>query len=235
MKLLMLSSSREGQHDYLQTARATIMSHLNGIQELLFVPFAGVTLNWDDYVQKVQQALPDIRVQGIHQYADAKQAVEQAKAIAVGGGNTFNLLNQLYRLELLDVIRDKVAAGMPYIGWSAGSNICGDSIRTTNDMPIIEPPSFSALKLVPFQINPHYTDYQHPGHNGETRGQRLAEFMALNPQMPVIAIREGSALVRLGDKLTLQGPHPGIVFLGGKQQDIQPADDLSAFLRSSDQ
>lgn len=230
MNVLMLSSSREGQHGYLETARPAILEHLAGIKELLFVPFAGVTLGWDDYVEKVQLALPEVKVTGIHQTADAVRAVNSAQAIAVGGGNTFNLLNELYKQDLLACIREKVKNGLPYIGWSAGSNICGNSIRTTNDMPIIEPPSFDALQFVPFQINPHYTDYQPPGHNGETRAQRLAEFMVLNPSMPIVAIREGSALCRLGSQLTLTGPHPGILFLGGEQQEIPAGQDLSHLL-----
>ncbi|MBN7820675.1 dipeptidase PepE [Bowmanella yangjiangensis] len=230
MKVLMLSSSREGQYGYLETARSTILNHLAGIDELLFVPFAGVTLGWDDYVEKVQTALPEVKVTGIHQTSNAKQAVESAQAIAVGGGNTFNLLTELYKQDLLELIRAKVTQGLPYIGWSAGSNICGNSIRTTNDMPIIEPPSFNALQLVPFQINPHYTDYQPPGHNGETRAQRLAEFMVLNPVMPIVAIREGSALLRVDNQLTLVGPHSGILFLGGEQQDIASGQDLSHLL-----
>ncbi|MBC3764305.1 dipeptidase PepE [Neptunicella marina] len=229
-KLLLLSSSREKQTSYLSHAQSMIDQHLNGISEILFIPYAGVTVGWDDYTQMVQQALPDLKISGIHQHQNAKQAVQQAKAILVGGGNTFNLLYQLYKHNLLNDIRQSVTNGVPYIGWSAGSNIAGNSIRTTNDMPIIEPPSFDALNLVPFQLNPHYTEYQPPGHNGETRAQRLEEFMVLNPAMPVIAICEGSALQRIDKQLTLMGPHSGFVFKAGEKIEIIPGGDLSAYL-----
>lgn len=230
MNLLLLSSSREGQSEYLQHAQTMINSHLVNKTEVLFIPFAGVTVDWDSYTQMVQQALPQFQITGIHQTTNAKQAIENTQAIMVGGGNTFNLLYQLYKQNLLTVIRKKVSEGIPYVGWSAGSNIAGNSIRTTNDMPIIEPPSFDALELVPFQLNPHYTDYQPPGHNGETRAQRLAEFMVLNPTMPVLAIREGSALKRQDHQLTLLGNKSGLVFIGGQQIDIEPNQDLSAYL-----
>ena len=230
MKILMLSSSRSGNETYLQTAKPMIFEHLDEIQELLFIPFAGVTVSWDDYTEMVQNALPEINITGIHQTANLKRAVEQASSIAVGGGNTFNLLNELYQQDLLTVIQEQVKNGTPYIGWSAGSNICGNSIRTTNDMPIIQPPSFQALNLVPFQLNPHYTDYQPPGHNGETRAQRIEEFCTLNPHMPVIGIREGTALKRQSDTLTLVGELPGIVFNGKHQMVIEPGQDISNYL-----
>lgn len=230
MQLLMLSSSREGDSGYLEHAIPFINQHLGDIQELVFIPFAGVTVDWNEYTQLVQDTLPHIKVTGIHQYGSAKNALEQAQAIAVGGGNTFNLLNELYQQELLELIKTRVSHGVPYIGWSAGSNICGNSIRTTNDMPIVEPPSFNALNLVPFQLNPHYSDYHPPGFNGETRAQRLAEFMAVNPQMPVLAIREGSALLRQGNKLTLIGDKDGVVFKGGEQENIKAGSTLSDYL-----
>lgn len=231
MKVLMLSSSREGQSGYLETARRHILNQAEGAKQLLFVPFAGVTVNWDDYTAMVQQALPELEVVGIHRTPNAQLALRQAQAVAVGGGNTFRLLNELYRQALLEPLRERVRQGLPYIGWSAGANICGNSIRTTNDMPIVQPPSFAALKLVPFQINPHYTDYHPPGHNGETRAQRLAEFMVLEPHMPVLAIREGSALLREGQQLTLLGQHSGVVFQGGQHHEIEPGTDLSHYLK----
>ena len=230
MNILMLSSSRSGNENYLETAKPMIMEHLQGVKTLLFIPFAGVTVDWDKYTQMVQDALPEITVQGIHQADNAIEAIAKAEAIAVGGGNTFNLLSEIYQQGLLNPIREKVKSGAPYIGWSAGSNICGNSIRTTNDMPIIQPPSFDALQFVPFQLNPHYTDYQPPGHNGETRAQRIAEFCTLTPDMPVIGIREGTALQRTGDRLTLKGEFPGVVFIGTDTGVIEPGQDLSSYL-----
>jgi dipeptidase E len=226
----MLSSSRVASEDYLQHAVPMLNEHLPKIKELLFIPFAGVTINWDDYTKKVQNALPNYKIKGIHQFSNAHHALENAQAILVGGGNTFNLLNQLYQQELLEIIKSQVNKGIPYVGWSAGSNICGNSIRTTNDMPIIQPPNFNALNLVPFQLNPHYTDYQASGHNGETRAQRIEEFCVLNPDMPVIGIREGSALVLQGRALLLKGDLDAVVFEEGSQRVIRPNQDLSMYL-----
>lgn len=232
MNILMLSSSREGDESYLASAKPTILKHLGETNEVLFIPFAGVTMNWDAYTQKVQDALPELSINSIHKNTNALNAVNNAAAIMIGGGNTFNLLHTLYQEDILAAIRSKVLLGTHYIGWSAGSNICGDSIRTTNDMPIIQPPSFNALGLVPFQINPHYSDYHPPGFNGETRAQRISEFCTLNPNMPVVGIREGSALVRDSLGLHLVGSKDGIVFCGNESYPIKPEQDLSALLNS---
>jgi dipeptidase E len=230
MNVLMLSSSKVANEDYLQHAIPMLNQHLSNIKELLFIPFAGVLVSWDDYTKKVQHALPDFQIIGIHQCSNAHQALERAQAILVGGGNTFNLLNELYRQNLLCTVKNQVYKGTPYVGWSAGSNICGNSIRTTNDMPIVQPPSFDALNFVPFQLNPHYTDYQAPGHNGETRAQRIEEFCILNPEMPVIGIREGCALLLQGESLVLKGESDGVIFEGNSQSVIHPNQDLSGYL-----
>ncbi|WP_085297696.1 dipeptidase PepE [Cognaticolwellia mytili] len=233
--LLLLSSSRVGDTKYLEHALNMIKAKLNGVTDLLFVPYAGVTVNYDEYTQTVQNALNtiDVKVTGIHQYDDPIAAVNNAQAIAVGGGNTFHLLHQLYKQNLIPAIQSKVATGMPYIGWSAGSNIAGLSIRTTNDMPIIEPESFTALNLVDFQLNPHYTDYNPPGHNGETRAQRLAEFMVLNPKTPIVAIVEGTALDIADNSLRLtcdNGSNSGYIFKGGHKSTITTEDNLNDLL-----
>jgi dipeptidase E len=230
MKLLMLSSSQYLDTGYLTHAQSLIDEHLNGVNELLFIPYAGVTVGWDDYLTKVQSALPNICIKSIHHYQDPVAAVKEAQSLAVGGGNTFNLLHTLYQNNLIEVIRERVAGGVPYIGWSAGSNICGNSIRTTNDMPIIQPISFDALQLVPFQLNPHYSDYQPPGHNGETRAERLAEFLALNPTMPIVGIREGSALKLQGDKLSVVGHTDGVIFTSAKTDSVKVGQDISHLL-----
>jgi len=227
----MLSSSRASSEDYLQHATPLIKQHLEETSEILFIPFAGVSINWDNYTTKVQQALPNYNIKGIHQFDDPIQAITKAQAILVGGGNTFNLLNQLYTQGLFTPLKNQVNNGTPYIGWSAGSNICGNSIRTTNDMPIVQPPSFDALSFVPFQLNPHYTDYQPPGHNGETRAQRIEEFCILNPDMPVIGIREGGALLLQDNRLSLKGTLDAIVFENNKQSIIKPEQDISAYLK----
>lgn len=231
---LMLSSSRQGDEAYLEHARAHILAHLGDIRDLLFVPYAAVTGTYDEYVNKVAEALPECNVTGLHTVEDPVSAINHAKengqSIVVGGGNTFHLLSTLYAGALMVPIKHAIADATPYIGWSAGSNICGQSIRTTNDMPIIEPPSFEALNIVPFQLNPHYTDYQPEGHNGETRDQRLFEFTALNPTTPVMAIREGTALTLTNNKLTLVGEKEGYLFLGNDKSAIAPGADLTEFL-----
>lgn len=228
--VLMLSSSRMGDEAYLEHAREMIFEHLGDEKDVLFIPFAGVTLEWDDYVEKVRQALPELTITGIHTCDAPADAVSSARAILVGGGNTFNLLNELYKQSLLEPLQRKVSQGLPYIGWSAGSNICGNSIRTTNDMPIVEPPSFAALNFLSCQLNPHYTDYQPPGHNGETRDDRLFEFTRLSPETPVLAIREGTALQYSKGRLTLLGELEGFCFSGNDKTPIAPGQDLTHYL-----
>ena len=231
---LMLSSSRQGDEAYLEHAKPHILAHLGDIRDLLFVPYAAVTGTYDEYVDKVAEALPECNVTGLHTVEDPVSAIHHAKengqSIVVGGGNTFHLLSTLYAGALMVPIKHAIADATPYIGWSAGSNICGQSIRTTNDMPIIEPPSFEALNIVPFQLNPHYADYQPEGHNGETRDQRLFEFTALNPTTPVVAIREGTALTLTDSKLSLAGDKEGYVFLGNEKSPIAPGADLTELL-----
>lgn len=226
----MLSSSRAADEPFLAHAKCMIKPMLEPIQNVLFIPYAGVTLDWDSYTAMVQTALPELNIKGIHQYSDPVQAVRSAQAIAVGGGNTFNLLHQLYSHNLLGVIQARVRQGCPYIGWSAGSNICGPTICTTNDMPIVQPESFNALNFLPFQLNPHYWDDQAPGQNGETRAQRIAEFCKLNPTRPVLGIREGTALRLAGTHLSLIGDLPGVVFHGNEQREITGDSDLAIFL-----
>jgi dipeptidase E len=236
-KLLLISSSSAAQTAYLEHAKTMIEDHLEGIKDILFIPYAGVTVSYDDYTDKVQSALKslNINVIGIHKSKDGLSAINEAKAIVIGGGNTFHLLHQLYENNLLSAIKERVNLGVPYIGWSAGSNVAGTSICTTNDMPIIEPRSFKALNLVPFQLNPHYTDFNPPGHNGETREQRLAEFMVINPEMPIVGIVEGSALKLKDNKLSLiafkaiEKPE-GFLFKSGKKSIIAVKDDISHLL-----
>lgn len=232
MNLLLLSSSRAGNSEYLAPYLPWITAHLGTIRTVLFIPYAGVTVSYDDYLAKVQQALSPyaIEVQSIHQFADPRQAVSEAQAILVGGGNTFQLLHQLYHHDILTLIRNRVQSGIPYIGWSAGSNIAGATICTTNDMPIVEPPSFKALNLLPWQLNPHYTDYAPAGFHGETRDMRLAEFMLLHPETPIIALPEGTALQLSDNRLKLLGSAGGFKFLNSDKQPIAANEDLSALL-----
>jgi dipeptidase E len=196
MRLLLLSNSTTDQ-GYLVHAADWIRDFLGEeVQRVLLVPFAAVTFSFDDYATKVRGVFEPLgyAVDSIHEAPDPARAVREAEAIAVGGGNTFRLLSRLYRLGLLDLIRKRVRDGVPYLGWSAGANLACPTIRTTNDMPIVQPPSFDALHLIPFQINPHYTDAHPPGHKGETRADRLREFIELNQDMPVLGMPEGTAL-----------------------------------------
>lgn len=231
-KLLLCSSSKAGDSAYLEPVVPQLKEFLNKSCSIVFVPYAGVGMSHDDYTAKVAEVLEPCgySVQGLHTFTDQAAACRDAEAILVGGGNTFHLLAQLQKLELIRPIRKAVAAGTPYIGWSAGANIAGLSIRTTNDMPIVQPSSFDALALVPFQLNPHYSDYQPPGFHGETRDQRLAEFMVVAPQTPVLAIREGTALRVNGQQMTLIGKSDGCVFNGGHKTVLECNSDLSVWL-----
>lgn len=235
--LLLLSSSKEGDSGYLVHALPLIEQFLlksnpEAAQNALFIPFAGVSISFDQYLTSVQKALQptNIKLNSIHQADDPAQAIKHASAIIVGGGNTFHLLHQLYQFDLIGRIREKVMSGTPYIGWSAGSNIATPSIRTTNDMPIVQPPSFHALHLVPFQINPHYIDQHPPGFNGETREQRLAEYMQVNPDSTVIGLPEGTGLEVVQERIHLVGEKPAYRFKGGVKQEFTQQDDISDIL-----
>lgn len=236
--ILLLSSSRVGNTEYLSHALNLIKDHLGGINNVIFIPYAGVTINYDEYTQTVRRAFKSvsINVNGIHEFDDPLNAIKDSQAIVVGGGNTFRLLERLYHFNLLDAIRAKTATGAPYVGWSAGSNIAGISIKTTNDMPIVEPKSFNALNLVPFQLNPHYSEYQAPGHNGESREQRIAEFMKLEQQVPVVGLVEGTGLLICGTSISLvQGQDvsaSGYLFKSGTKTQFCDKDDLGKLLNS---
>ncbi|EGP42670.1 dipeptidase PepE [Achromobacter insuavis] len=221
MNLLLLSNS-SSDAGYLVHALPDIrelIATLPAGAPAVFVPYAGVTRNWDDYTAVVVTALADtgLDIQPLHRAADPVAALEKAAVIIVGGGNTFNLLGQLRRQGLLSVVARRVREGAAYLGWSAGSNLACPSICTTNDMPITDPEGFDALGLLSFQINPHYTNAHPPGHRGETRAQRLAEFCTLNPTMPVLGLPEGAALRVRGAAITLVGPHDAPLFLGGNE------------------
>jgi dipeptidase E len=214
--LLLLSSSRVDDTEYLSHALPIITDFLahklpsadnHGDRELLFIPYAGVTINYDQYEAMVSAAFAAIgyTIKSIHHHPDPVAAIDDAQAIVVGGGNTFELLSKLYENSVLARIKEKVESGTPYIGWSAGSNIAGPTIKTTNDMPIVEPPSFQALNLVSFQINPHYIDGSPPGHNGETREQRLQEFLTINTSDKVVGIPEGTGLLIRSNELSYVG------------------------------
>ncbi|MCO4864520.1 dipeptidase PepE [Cupriavidus sp. WGlv3] len=220
-RILLMSSSRKDNLGYLEHAGEQIHTLLkHEPRKVLFVPFAGVTFSFDTYEGMVRPVFEKLgyALESIHHSADPRRAVQQADAIAVGGGNTFALLKRLYDAGIVDAIRAKVRAGTPYVGWSAGSNVACPTIRTTNDMPIVQPPSLRALGLVPFQINPHFISGKPAGHNGESREERLAEFLHINAPEQVFALPEGSALYSdgttglvLGERNALWFPAEGQV------------------------
>lgn len=230
-RLLLLSSSRTHGTEFLEHCRDWIARHFDGVRKLAFVPYAGITLDWDTYTSRVADALAPlgIEVAGVHRGAAPREVLQESEAVAVGGGNTFQLLNELYRNELLDAIVARVRRGMPYMGWSAGSNVACPTIRTTNDMPVVEPPGFSALGLFPCQINPHFTDARPPGHMGETRSQRIEEFLLANPRETVLGLPEGGALKLTDGELELLGKHPVLFRYGEEAREIHSAAEL-AFL-----
>jgi len=231
-RLLLLSNSRSPGLGYLEHALAPLAAFLgNGVRQVAFIPWAAVTEGHDEYVARVREVFGalGVAVRSVHD-GDASAIVEGADAIVVGGGNTFQLLARMHYSGLLDRVRTRVRAGVPYVGWSAGSNLACPSIRTTNDMPIVQPPSFAALELVPFQINPHYTDQVIPGHGAESRDDRIAEFLALNSGVRVVGLREGSLLRREGDRMTLLGPHPLRLFAAGTPAEEVPPGDVSQSL-----
>ncbi len=203
------------------------------VKRVLFFPFAAVTRTEDEYAEKVRKHFGPLgyEVESLHEVGDARAAVRSADAFAVGGGNTFKLLRAVYESGVYELVRERVEAGVPYVGWSAGSNLACPTIRTTNDMPIVEPPTFTAFDLVPFQINPHYTDYHPPGHMGETRDERLAEFVHVNPSVHVVGIREGTMLRVEGDGIELLGGKPARHFYKGREpRDVAPEESFSFLL-----
>jgi dipeptidase E len=215
-RILLMSSSRKDNLGYLEHAPEQIHALLrHEKRRIAFVPYAGVTLSFDTYEGFVKPVFEKLgyEVEAIHRSPDPRKAVEQADAIAVGGGNTFALLKRMYDAGIVDVIRGKVKSGTPYIGWSAGSNVACPTIRTTNDMPIVQPPTFRALGLVPFQINPHFISGKPVGHNGESREEHLSEFLEINVPEQVFALPEGSALLSDGVTGTVLGERGALHFV----------------------
>ena len=208
MRLLIVSTSKIHGSAYMEYLFDELKDYFKGINEILFIPYARPGgISYDEYTAVSRDAFAQvgIAVKGIHEFDDPVEAVGKAEGIFTGGGNTFLLLRTLYEKNLIKPIQEAVRKGTPYMGSSAGSNMTGLTIGTTNDMPIVYPPSFDALQLVPFNINPHYLDPDpNSKHQGETRETRINEFMHFNTQ-PVIGLREGSWLRREGEKLELKG------------------------------
>ncbi len=233
MKLLLISNSTNAGEEYLKYPVGNIGKHLQGVCEIVFVPYAAVTFSYDEYERKVQKRFDEIgiRVRSIHRAADPRKAIREAEAICVGGGNTFALAKKMQEQGLMAAILRKIKDGTPYVGWSAGSNVCCPTICTTNDMPIVEPQSFKAIGAVRFQINPHYLDANPEGHAGETREQRILEYIEANPRRYVVGLREGCMLRLENGILELIGSRPMRIFKKGIEPfEVKAGDDLSFLL-----
>ena len=213
--IIIASTSTVHGTGYLAYILDELKVFFQDVKTILFIPYARPSgISHDEYTEKVNDTFNKIdkNAQGIHAFNNPAEAIEKAEAIFVGGGNTFVLLNQLYKLNLIADLKKVVSEGIPYLGTSAGSNICGLTIKNTNDMPIVYPPDFNALGFVPFNINPHYLDPDRRStHMGETRETRIKEFHCYNTQ-PVIGLREGSWLHVEGDSIILKGPLSARVF-----------------------
>lgn len=220
MNLLLMSSSRSADTGFLEANADALASTLQGVKRALFIPYAIVGEDRAERVAFVKDRVADfgITMEDIDEADDAGRAVADAEAVLVSGGNTFHLLASLYANEIVESLRTRVRQGLPYVGWSAGSNVAGRTIRTTNDMPIVYPPSFRALDLVPFQLNPHYTDAMPEGLRGETREQRIREFLAAHPREIVVGLPEGAALRVEGGRMRLAGRHDAWLFRAGEQR-----------------
>jgi dipeptidase E len=234
MRLLLISNSTNAGEEYLDYPKSNIRSFLGDKPvKALFIPYAAVTFSFDLYEEKVRNRFREVGhdVISIHRFDDPVKAVEEAEAIVVGGGNTWQLLKMVQDNNLIDAVVRKVTGGTPYIGWSAGSNLACPTIRTTNDMAITEPRSFNAFRLIPFQINPHYLDANPAGHAGETREQRIEEFIEVNPGMYVLGLREGTMLLVEKGKMKLIGPRKARIFLrGNAPAEMSEGEDLTFLL-----
>jgi dipeptidase E len=232
MRLLLLSNSRNPGGGWLDHAEAELRDFFGPpAGPLLFFPFAAVTMSFDAYAGMARKRLRKMGydVVGAHRLKPA--AARTAAGFVAGGGNTFRLLHEMQRRGWLPAVARAIRAGTPYAGWSAGSNLACPTIRTTNDMPAIEPASLDAMGLLPFQLNPHYTERTLAGHGGESRDQRLAEFQILNPGVEVLGLREGSLIRLEGTKLSLRLGPGAVLFSRGRKKSFKAGADLSFLLK----
>ena len=222
-KLIIASSSTIHGSDFLEYLSPTLNSFFEGVSSLVFIPYARPSgISYDEYTLRVAHFFNTIGIDvtGIHEFESPIEALKKAEAIFTGGGNTFELVNQLYKQNLFSILSEVLNNGTPYLGTSAGSNICGISMMNTNDMPIVYPPSFSTLGIIPFNINAHYIEpVKGSKHMGETRETRIKEYHFFN-HTPVLGLREGSWLEVVDESITLKGSLPGKWF----EKDKKPMD-----------
>ena len=253
MNLLLISNSTNFGETYLAWAMTQLEQfrdkfNLDSKSKIVFVPFAGVFINrkpypasYDEYEARVKKVFDEKlgleNFVSVHTVEDKINLVKEADCIVVGGGNTFHLVAEMHKYGLMEAVSEVVKKGTPYIGWSAGSNVACPTLCTTNDMPIVQPASFKTLNLVSFQINPHYLDPQPEidkmlKHGGETRQDRLNEYLAVNQSMKVVGLREASALWVDDDKIMLKGGKKMMVFKYGEEPvEVEPNSDVTSFLR----
>ncbi|MBN2682182.1 MAG: dipeptidase PepE [Bacteroidales bacterium] len=234
MRLLLISNSTNAGEAYLDYPKNNIKDFLGSKSvKALFIPYAGVSFSYDEYETKVKSKFNEIGhdIVSIHKFDDPIKAVKEAEAIVVGGGNTWHLLREVHDKKITEAVREKVIGGTPYIGWSAGSNLACPTIKTTNDMPIIDPLGFEAFNLIPFQINPHYLDANPDGHAGETREQRLEEFMVVNKDIYIAGLREGTMFLVENKSIKLIGPRACRIFKYDKTPvELTEKDDFNFLL-----
>jgi dipeptidase E len=231
-RLLLLSNSTNYKEEYLSYPRQEIRNFLgDSITRVVFIPFASVS-GYNEITKKVGQVFEELgyAIDSVHLSDNPHQLIKKAEAIVIAGGNTFHLVHHLHQIGLIEVIREKVNSGTPYIGWSAGSNVACPTIQTTNDMPIIEPISFQGLNLIPFQINPHYTDEVIPNHNGETRERRIEEFLSINPNIYVVGLPEGTMLKIENSSVYLIGNKNIVLFKANENKKVCDATENLNFL-----
>jgi len=222
MQLLLLSNSTLKGQSYLGWPQKHLSTFLQGVKNILFIPYAGVTINYDEYTESVKNALSDFNldITGIHTVYDKIEQIKAADCIMIGGGNTFSLLSSLQNEGLIKPIKQSIKKGAKFVGWSAGSNMACPTIKTTNDMPIEQPLSFDALGLIGFQINPHFTNEVIPNHGGESRALRLKEYLIMNPKSTVVGLPEGMLLEVDGDNLFLKGEGEAFLFKKGVEAQV---------------
>lgn len=220
MNIILASTSTLCGGAYLEYLKEELINLYQGIDEIIFIPFArpgGVS--HDDYTEKAKSFFNtiNIKLKGLHEFDNKSEAINKAKGYFTGGGNTFLLVKTLHEENLMETLKQNIESGKPYLGCSAGSNIGGQNMKTTNDMPIVYPPNFDCMGLVSFNINPHYLD-PNPElkHNGETRETRIKEFLTQN-DIKVVGLREGNWIRRVGDTVTVEGSEPTRIFEKGKE------------------
>ncbi len=236
MNLLLISNSTNADEAYLGWPREHMKAFFEEmhVSEVTFVPYAGVSVGYDAYAKRVADVLSEMKVRlvSVHTFDRPSDAIAKAECVLVGGGNTFHLVYEMHRHGLMTAIRERVQNGLPYMGWSAGSNVACPGLFTTNDMPIIQPASFETLNLVPFQINPHYLDAHPQGHGGETREDRIKEFMVVQPNTYIVGLREATLLRVQGRELKLLGSRPMRVFRQGLEtKEYESGSDLSFLMK----